>query len=165
MPAEITEPDLAGIPDVKAGLVHVAALKVREAECRGAQGLIFGADTVGLVAGRVFGKPANRADALQMLQAMSGTVHEVLTGWYLLRTRDQFHVGGVEQTIITMREWTPDEFEAYLDSGAWIGKSGAYGLQLPRDPFVTNIAGSSSNVIGVPLERLAQVIAEYKLEE
>src|SRR5262245_10174477 len=109
VPAEIEEPDPAGFPDVTDGLVHIAALKVRDAERRGARGLILGADTVGLVGGKVFGKPVDRADALRMLQAISGTVHEVLTGWCLLRTRDQFHVSGVEKTTITMRTWTPDE--------------------------------------------------------
>jgi septum formation protein len=129
----------------------------------GAQGLILGADTVGLAGGRVFGKPGDRADARRMLEAISGTVHEVLTGWCLFRTRDQLQIAGVERTTVTMRSWTPDEFEAYLDSGEWIGKSGAYGLSLPHDPFVTRVAGSPSNVIGVPLERLARVIAEFKL--
>ena len=60
-----------------------------------------------------------------------------------------------------MRAWTDDEFAAYLDSGLWIGKSGEYGLELPHDPFVTQIAGSASNVVGVPLERLDQVLAEF----
>src|SRR5262249_22496987 len=96
IPAEIIEPPPADLPDLKAGLVQIALLKVRGAERRGASGLILGADTVGLVEGKVFGKPADRADALQMLQAISGSVHQVLTGWYLLRTRDQFHVSGVE---------------------------------------------------------------------
>jgi septum formation protein len=159
VPAEITEPDPAGFADVKAGLIHIAELKVRDAERRGAQGLILGADTVGLVGGRVFGKPVDRADAQRKLQAISGSVHEVLTGWYLLRTRDQSHFAGAETTTITMRPWTRDEFEAYLESGAWIGKSGAYGLALPHDPFVTSMVGSASNVIGVPLEILADAIA------
>ena len=100
-----------------------------------------------------------------MLQAISGSVHQVLTGWYLLRTRDQFHVSGVETTTIAMRAWTADELEAYLDSGAWIGKSGAYGLQLPHDPFVTSMVGSASSVIGIPLEQLADAIAELNLGE
>jgi len=56
-----------------------------------------------------------------------------------------------------MRAWTAAELEAYLDSGAWVGKSGAYGLQLPHDPFVTNISGSASNVVGVPLECRAEI--------
>ena len=60
-----------------------------------------------------------------------------------------------------MRAWTDAETEAYLDSGEWEGKCGGYGLQLPADPFVTKLEGSASNVIGVPLERLAQVFAEF----
>jgi len=96
-----------------------------------------------------------------MLQAISGTRHEVATGWCLLRTRDQLHLSGVERTTITMRAWTPEEFARYLDSGKWIGKSGAYGLDLPHDPFVTEITGSASNVIGVPLQRLGEALAEW----
>jgi septum formation protein len=165
IPANVAEPDPASFPDLDAGLVHIAALKARAVARNGAQGLILGADTVGFAGGSVLGKPSDRADALRMLQAISGTVHEVRTGWCLFRTRDQLQIAGVERTTITMRPWTPDEVEAYLERGAWIGKSGAYGLQLPRDPFVTHIAGSPSNVIGVPLERLAAVIAEFKLHE
>jgi len=111
--------------------------------------------------GEVLGKPVDRADALRMLQAISGTVHEVLTGWCLLRTRDQLQISGVEMTTIAMRRWTESEFSSYLDSREWLGKSGAYGLQLPNDPFVTHLAGSASNVVGIPIERLQQVLAEF----
>ena len=161
--AAVAEPDLADFSDLEAGLVHIAGLKSRAAQRGGARGLILAADTVGFAAGEVFGKPADRKDARRMLQAISGTVHEVLTGWCLFRTRDQLQICGVERTTISMRPWSADELASYLDGGEWIGKCGAYGLQLPRDPFVTRISGSPSNVIGVPLERLAQVIAEFNL--
>jgi septum formation protein len=159
--AGIVEPDLAGFADLDAGLVYVASLKARAAWRGGARGLIFAADTVGYVGGKVFGKPADRAEALRMLTAISGTKHEVLTGWCLFRTRDELQLCGVERTTITMRLWKPKEFTAYLDSGEWTGKCGAYGLLLPHDPFVTGIDGSSSNVIGVPLERLAEIIGVF----
>jgi septum formation protein len=159
--AGIAEPALAEFSDVGAGLVHIAALKARAVWRKGVEGLIFAADTVGLAGGEVFGKPADRSDALRMLRAISGTAHEVLTGWCLFRTRDQLQLAGVERTAISMRAWTTDEYETYLDRGRWKGKSGAYGLQLPNDPFVTHIEGSPSNVVGVPLERLAQVLAEF----
>jgi len=161
IPAGIVEPSLVDFSDLDAGLIHTAALKARAVWQKGAQGLIFAADTVGLVGGEVFGKPADRNDALRMLRAISGTAHEVLTGWCLFRTRDQLQLAGVERTGISMRPWTAGEFSAYLDRGRWQGKSGAYGLQLPDDPFVTRIEGSRSNVVGVPLERLAQVFAEF----
>ncbi len=163
IPANVAEPDLADFPDFGAGLIHVASLKARAVWRGGAEGLIFAADTVGYAGGKIFGKPADRRDALCMLQAISGTTHEVLTGWCLFRTRDQLQISGIERTTVTMRTWTAEEFAAYLDSGEWMGKCGAYGLRLPDDPFVTDITGSAANVIGVPLERLNQVLAEFKL--
>ncbi|HLJ10935.1 MAG TPA: Maf family protein [Planctomycetaceae bacterium] len=159
--SNVAEPDPAGFADLDAGLVHIAALKARAVWRRGASGLIFAADTVGFVAGEVFGKPADRADARRMLNAISGTTHGVLTGWCLFRTEDQLQVSGVERTTITMRAWTDQEIRSYLDSGRWQGKSGAYGIQFSGDPFVTQIDGSRSNVAGVPLERLEQVLAAF----
>ncbi|MSR60281.1 MAG: Maf-like protein [Planctomycetaceae bacterium] len=161
VPAEIDEPDLAVVGDLHAGLLHLAHLKARAVADHGHVGLILAADTVGCVNGRVFGKPRDAAQALSMLQAISGTTHQVLTGWCLLRTRDSLSLGGVERTTISMRPWTVAELADYLASGEWVGKSGAYGLKLPVDPFVTEIVGSASNVVGVPLERLQTVLAEF----
>lgn len=164
--SEIDEPNPELFPDPEAALLHLAELKARAtlskipaSELGGR--LIFAADTVGVAGNRMLGKPRDRHDARQMLMAISGTEHEVLTGWCLLRPRDQLIVGGVERTRITMREWTAAELEQYLEGGEWEGKCGAYGLQLPRDPFVTRMDGSAANVIGVPLERLAQVLQEF----
>jgi septum formation protein len=96
-----------------------------------------------------------------MLQILSGSEHEVLTGWCLLRTSDGLIWSSVETTSITMRTWTDSEIQDYLDSGEWEGKCGAYGLQLPRDPFVTEMRGSPSNVIGIPLEALDRIWIEF----
>jgi septum formation protein len=159
--ANIDEPDPTEFGDLDAGLIHIARLKAFAVFRRGVEGLIFAADTVGVTEGTVLGKPADRADALRMLRGISGTAHEVRTGWCLLRTSDQLQMSGVEQTAITMRTWTDDEFTSYLDSGQWIGKSGAYGLELPQDRFVTQIVGSASSVVGVPLERLREALAEF----
>ena len=160
VPVAIDEPDPAAFADLDAGLAQIALLKAHEARRRGASGLIFAADTVGCVEGKTFGKPRDRADARRMLQSISGTVHEVRSGWCLLRTRDGLERSGVERTTIRMRIWTEKELAEYLDSGQWQGKSGAYGLEWPHDPFVTEICGSPSNVIGVPLEKLAQLLTE-----
>jgi len=162
IPAGIDEPPLSTFANLDTGLQSLAEQKARAVCDRGVTGVIFAADTVGYVHGEVFGKPRDRDDALRMLRAISGTTHEVRTGWCLLRTQDGFVRTGVETTRITMREWTSTEFEQYLAGGEWQGKCGAYGLQLPHDSFVTHIAGSVSNVIGVPLERLREVLAEIE---
>jgi septum formation protein len=159
-PAAIDEPDPARFADLDEGLAEIATLKAKEAQRCGAAGLIVAFDTIGCVGGKVFGKPRDRADARRMLQNISGKMHEVRTGWCLLRAGDEMLVSGVERTTITMRAWSERELAEYLDSGQWAGKSGAYGLTWPDDPFVTAISGSPSNVIGVPLERLAEVLAE-----
>jgi septum formation protein len=161
LPAHVEEPNPAACGNLRAGLLHVAQLKAMACRDAGARGLILAADTVGLVNGRVLGKPADRADALRMLRAISGTAHDVLTGWCLLRSDDGLFAGGVETTRIEMRGWTDREIAEYLESGQWKGKCGAYGLVVPKDPFVVGIDGSASNVIGVPLERLQQVLREF----
>ncbi len=157
----VVEPDLALFPDLGAGLIHLAQLKARAVQRQGYSGVILGADTVSLADGQILGKPEDRNAARRMLQQLSGTTHQVLTGWCLLRTTDDLTLSGVEHTRITMRDWSDAEILAYLDSGEWQGKCGAYGLQQPCDPFVTELTGSTSNVIGLPLERLAQIWREF----
>lgn len=157
----VDEPDLSPFPDLGAGLLYLAHLKARAVHTRGHCGIILGADTVSLAAGQILGKPADLSDAERMLRDLSGTTHEVLTGWCLLRTADGLTLSGVERTVITMRPWSHSEIQDYLASGEWRGKCGAYGLQLPSDPFVTGMSGSAFNVIGVPLERLAEAWIEF----
>lgn len=157
----VAEPDLTLFPDLGAGLIYLSQLKARAVQRQGHSGIILGADTVSLAANQILGKPEDRESARRMLQLLSGTTHQVLTGWCLLRTFDELTLSGVEQSSLTMRDWTAAEVQAYLDSGEWQGKCGAYGLQQPIDPFVTDLTGSPSNVIGLPLERLTEVWREF----
>jgi septum formation protein len=161
IPSGIDEPDLAGFPDLEAALQYLALWKAYTVRDRGAGGTILACDTVSRVDGELLGKPTDRDDARRMLRLLSGSTHDVLTGWCLLRTHDGIGLVGVETTTITMRPWTDNEITSYLDSGEWEGRCGGYGLQLPRDPFVIDIQGSAANVIGVPLERVQQAIAEF----
>ncbi|MDB5388071.1 MAG: maf [Planctomycetaceae bacterium] len=157
----IDEPILDAAVDLGAGLIYLAHLKARAVARMGHDGLILAADTLSHSRGQILGKPADAQDAERMLRALSGCTHQVLTGWCLLRTDDGLSWTGVEQTEITMRMWSEIEIQNYLKSGEWKGKCGAYGLQLPLDPFVTRMQGSASSVIGVPLERLDRVWREF----
>ncbi len=161
IPSGIDEPDLTSFPDLEAALQYLALWKAHTVRDRGAVGTILACDTVSHVNGELLGKPTDRDDARRMLRLLSGSTHDVLTGWCLLRTRDGIGLVGVERTTITMRPWTDIEITSYLDSGEWEGRCGGYGLQLPRDPFVIDIQGSAANVIGVPLERVQQALAEF----
>ena len=161
MPSGVDEPDLATFPDLEAALVYLAELKARAVWRRGANGLIVSGDTVTRVPGpggaELLGKPADRADAERMLRLLSGSTHEVLTGWRVLRTTDGLTLGGVEVTRLTMRNWSEEEVRAYLESGEWEGRCGAYGI-LDPDPFITHIDGSWTNVAGLPMERIGPAI-------
>ncbi len=69
-------------------------------------------------------------------------------------------VGAVEVSVVRFRPLSDLERSLYLDSGRWQGKSGGYGVQ-DGDPFVNVVTGSFSNVVGLPMERLAQLLRDY----
>ncbi|ARP95656.1 Maf family protein [Bordetella genomosp. 13] len=110
---------------------------------------VLAADTTVILHGEVLGKPADRNDALRILQALSDSEHEVHTA-VVLATADQLHEA-VSVTRVRMRATTPGERERYCDSGEPYGKAGAYGIQGLASAFIAHIAGSYSGVMGLPL--------------
>lgn len=154
-PSEIPEPEFSDGPDLETQLQDLALQKARAVAQRVVQGLILGADTLSLVDGHVLGKPEDVHQAREMLLKLAGTTHEVVTAYAILRSWDGKFLTGVERTRLQFRPWHPGELQHYLESGEWAGKCGAYGLRWPDDPLVISLTGSVSNVIGLPLERLA----------
>lgn len=123
-----------------------------------ASGLILAADTVACRDGRIFGKPRDREDARVILKSLCGTTHEVLTGVTLLHPSTGRRDIRLARTVIHMRAMTEADLAAYLDTGEWRGKAGAYGIQNHGDAFVESIEGSFTNVVGLPMEMLAEMI-------
>jgi septum formation protein len=142
---------------------HAAVLawrKAAEVARRRGEGLILGADTVCSVAGEILNKPSDRADAERMIRLQEGHDTDVITGLCLYRAGREEWVGAVEISVVRFKPLTDRERDAYLDSSRWEGKSGGYGVQ-DRDPFVSVVRGSFSNVVGLPLERLAALLLAY----
>jgi len=125
------------------------------------QGLIVAADTVVACGGEVFGKPVDLADARRILSRLIGTTQQVITGVTLLDAADERRAISHDVTHVTMRQVPTEELEAYLATGAWRGKAGAYGIQDRDDPFVDAIRGSFTNVVGLPIELLARMLADW----
>lgn len=123
-------------------------------------GLILAADTVCAVGAEILNKPIDRDDAERMIRLQEGHDTEVITGLCLYRADRPEWLGAVEISIVRFRPLSDSERRAYLDSGRWEGKSGGYGVQ-DHDPFVTVAGGSFSNVVGLPMERLADLLAAY----
>lgn len=128
------------------------------------RGLIIAADTVVAFENEVFGKAADEADARRILTRLMGTTHQVITGVTLADAVGGRRAIAHDVTYVTMRsasDGSGDELEAYLATGAWRGKAGAYGIQDRDDPFVRSIRGSFSNVVGLPLELLGRMLAGW----
>jgi len=122
-------------------------------------GLFLGCDTVAVCDGAVLGKPSDREHARQILQAMSGRTHFVLSGVCLWSRPDDRGIVAFDSTTLHMQHWTDNTLKSYLDSGDWEGKAGAFGYQDGID-WVTILEGSESNVVGLPLELLESLMEQ-----
>ena len=164
LPGFVTEPSHfeeggAGLCAYEAVRLNAAG-KARDVAARHADCAVLGADTVVSLGGRILGKPRDAADARAMLRDMSGREHEVYTGMCLI-------AGGRERqdVAVTRVRFAPlsEELIAdYVASGLPLDKAGSYGIQ-DGYPLVESYAGSYSNVMGLPLERLQVLLREAGL--
>ena len=114
--------------------------------------VVLGADTVVYYNGKILGKPNSVNQAYDMLKLLSGTSHEVITG-YCIFCSDKV-VAEYEKSIVTFNKLTDYQIYKYLDSGLYKGKAGSYGIQDGFD-LVKKCEGSVNNVIGLPVEIIA----------
>jgi septum formation protein len=96
-----------------------------------------------------------------MLGRLSGTRHHTITGICVLDTASGRRVAEAVSTAVTMRPMTDEQIREYVDSGEADGKAGAYAIQETADRYVVEIEGSFDNVVGLPTERLAEILAEF----
>jgi septum formation protein len=120
--------------------------------------IILGADTAVVVDGEILGKPRDDDDARRMLERLSGRRHEVLTGISL--RRNACEVGRVETTTVCFAELSADVLAWYVASGEGRDKAGSYAIQGLASRFVTRIEGSYSNVVGLPVAAVVELLRE-----
>lgn len=123
--------------------------------------IIIGADTVVCLDGKVLGKPASEDEAFSMLKALSGRTHRVYTGFALIRKRDGKQITGYEKTEVSFYHISDDDINAYIKTAEPHDKAGAYGIQGMGAVFVKGISGDYSNVVGLPLSRIAKALGEF----
>jgi septum formation protein len=119
--------------------------------------IVIGCDTVVECGGAIFGKPDDAADARRILSALSGQEHRVLSGLCLWPLPEGEPAARTAVTTLRMDPLSPSQIEMYLAGGQWQGKAGAFGYQDDLD-WVHIVAGSPSNVVGLPLELLAEML-------
>lgn len=123
--------------------------------------LVVAADTTVVLDGRILAKPTDVDDARLMLRSLAGRTHTVLTA--VVAAHDGSTVARVTTTEVTFAPISEAELNWYLATGEPFDKAGAYGIQGAGGLFVTRIEGSYHNVVGLPLDALAAVLADLDL--
>ena len=138
-------------------VARVSRMKALAVE-RKAEDVVIAADTIVVCEDRVLGKPADEADAVAMLQLLSGRDHQVMTGCTVVRgdRAETF----TEVTDLHFRSLSRKEIENYVASGEPMDKAGSYGIQGGAALFCQRMSGDYYNVMGLPVCRLGQVLKE-----
>jgi septum formation protein len=154
-------PDRAwpGRAEPRHGVRAVALEKARRIASLRAGAVVIGADTIVLARGFRMGKPDSAAQAVEMLRRLQGRTHEVWTGIAVVRGGEARTAS--ECTRVQFARMTAQDIQGYVDSGEPLDKAGSYGIQGRGAMFVRRIEGDYFNVVGLPLQRLRLVLAEF----
>ena len=120
--------------------------------------IIIAADTVVYFNNKIMGKPKDEKEAFDMIESLSGNMHEVFTGICVMRISDGFSTAGCERTEVYFNELSPEKIQRYIDTGEPMDKAGAYGIQGVGALLVEKIIGDYFNVVGLPLSKLSKIL-------
>lgn len=140
---------------------HVIRLSRQKADAaaRLTDGRFFiGADTVVVLDTLIMGKPEHDDDAIRMLTLLSGRTHEVVTGFTVFDRERNIHLSRSVSTEVAFRALGPEEIQRYVASGCPRDKAGAYAIQGGAVHFVRSICGSYTNVVGLPVAEVYEVL-------
>ncbi len=144
--------------------IRLAAAKAEDVAARAGPAVIIAADTIVALEARILGKPRGRAHAADMLRTLSGSRHVVITGVCVIDTRSAERITESVGTTVTMKQMSEEEIRQYVDSGEADGKAGAYAIQETADRYVLKVEGSFTNVVGLPTERLREILAALRVQ-
>ncbi len=162
-PADIDESPRKGeLPPLYA--CRMAAEKAAAVARREPDSLVLAADTVVAAGRRILGKAENEAEARATLSLLSGRRHRVLSAVTLIDAAGKAR-HRLSTSIVGFKRLSEDELSAYLASGEWEGKAGAYAIQGRAEALIRWMSGSHSGVVGLPLfeTRALLVAASYPI--
>lgn len=159
-PAEIDETPMLG--ETPAAFARRMAMEKAEAVARlRPESWVIGADTVVTIDGEIIGKPADAAHALETLRKLRGRTHEVITGLSLSCVQERCAESLAETTQVTFADFPDTVLAAYVRTGEPLDKAGAYGIQAGGAFLVSELRGSCSSVIGLPLHRCVDLLLRH----
>ena len=125
--------------------------------------VVLAADTLVVLDDMVLGKPDNEAHASQMLSALSGREHRVVTGFTVECASEGKTVSRSVSTLVKFKPLTQEEIRAYVATGEPMDKAGAYGIQGKGASLVESVDGDYLNVVGLPLEEVIAVLKDFDI--
>jgi septum formation protein len=126
-------------------------------------GIVLGADTTVVIDDRILGKPLDLADAKRMLEMLSGSWHEVLTGVAVVKNGETST--GLQRTRVKFAEMTPAEIDFLAEEGDPLDKAGAYAVQAQAALFIEGVEGDYWNVVGLPVSLVYRLISQAILNK
>lgn len=160
-PALAPEPAFIPGTDPEAFALGAAQAKAREVAAHQPEAVVLAADTIVVLGGDVLGKPVDSREALAMLERLAGRKHVVITGCCLLDTNNDAKQHFAVRTTVWMQNFGPEVLAAYVATGEPMDKAGAYGIQERAACLVERIQGSYTNVVGLPLAEVVEVLSCY----
>lgn len=124
--------------------------------------IIISADTIVVLDNRIYGKPESEQEAFDTLKALSSRTHEVITAYSVLNGSGDLVQTNFRNTLVTFKSLAAREIESYIKTGEPVGKAGSYTIQGTGAFMVEKINGSYTNVVGLPLSDLVDIL--YRLE-
>ena len=128
------------------------------------EAVVLAADTIVALGAKKFGKPKDSAEARSFLEELSGQTHSVFTGAAIVHYAQSRLCYEVAQTEVTFRKLTGSEIEDYLSRINPLDKAGAYAAQTDPGSIIETVNGSFTNVVGLPMEKIAVALARFEVE-
>jgi septum formation protein len=167
LPFEVVEPDFqerihAEVPP-EAQAWTFALGKAQSCTRQHADSLVLGSDTLIAVGETILGKPADRAEAGAMLRRLRGRDHHIYTAVALCCAVRRIQDVAVDRVRVWMKPFSDADLEAYLATGEWQGKAGAYSIQGHGGSLIERIEGDYTAAVGLPLRLTASLLQKHGL--
>lgn len=162
VPAEVTEYEAADA-DPREMVRHNAALKADWVSARYPDATVIGADTTVFVDHTVLNKPRDAAEARAMLWLLSGRSHTVFTGIAVRRRRDGLKLDQGVASEVQFKQLDEATIELYLSRVHTLDKAGGYAIQEENELIVEKFSGSLTNIVGLPLDEMKQILTQAGL--
>ncbi len=158
IPSRIEEENLAQNESPRDHVLRLSEAKAVDVGRHYPDAWVIGADTIVTINGMILGKPKNSEEALDMLGRLSGHEHQVLSGIAVHHLSQGKTERDAVQTAVKMRALSQDEMNWYIGTGEPFDKAGAYAIQEMGSFLIESIQGSYTNVVGLPLSELIQML-------